>query len=134
VELPLLLTHLPRKRRLEQVSVALRLVGLADRGKHRPKELSGGEQQRTAIARAVVADPALLLCDEPTGDLDRETADQVLSLLRTLGRQHGKTILMVTHDPLAARCADRTVRLDKGRIVEPEEVGSATFREVTGVR
>ena len=124
VELPLLLTHLSRKRRLEQVSVALRLVGLEERAKHRPKELSGGEQQRAAIARAIVADPKLLLCDEPTGDLDRDTADQVLALLGTLSRQHGKTIVMVTHDPLAARCADRTVRLDKGEIVEPHEVAS----------
>jgi putative ABC transport system ATP-binding protein len=120
VELPLLLTHLSRKRRLEQVSVALRLVGLEHRAKHRPKELSGGEQQRLAIARVIVADPALLLCDEPTGDLDRETADQVLALLQTLSRQHGKTIVMVTHDPLAAHWAGRIVRLDKGRIVEPE--------------
>ncbi len=128
VELPLLLTGLSRKRRGEQVSVALQLVGLEPRAKHRPKELSGGEQQRVAIARAIVADPKLLLCDEPTGDLDRENADQVLELLQTLSRRHGKTVVMVTHDPLAAHYADRTVRLDKGNIVdivEAERVSAA---------
>jgi putative ABC transport system ATP-binding protein len=134
VELPLLLTHLSRKRRLEQVTVALRLVGLEHRAKHRPKELSGGEQQRLAIARVIVADPALLLCDEPTGDLDRETADQVLGLLQTLSRQHGKTIVMVTHDPLAARCAGRIVRLDKGRIVDPEADDVGMIREAGRAR
>jgi putative ABC transport system ATP-binding protein len=95
------------------------VVGLADRAGHKPNELSGGQQQRVAIARALVADPTLLVCDEPTGDLDRQTADEILSLLRTLNREQGKTIVMVTHDPKAAEYATRQVHLDKGTLVEP---------------
>lgn len=117
VELPLLLTRLSAKQRKHHVATALELVGLKDRAKHRPSELSGGQEQRVAIARAIVSDPDLLLCDEPTGDLDRTTADEILGLLQSLNREQGKTIVMVTHDPLAAEYAKRTVHLDKGTLI-----------------
>ena len=120
VELPLLLTNLSSKRRRQSVAAALELVGLADRAGHSPKEMSGGQMQRVAIARAIVSDPKLLLCDEPTGDLDRTTANEILEMLQTLNRDYGKTIVMVTHDPEAARYAKRTLHLDKGRFVEKE--------------
>ena len=122
VELPLLLTKLSRKRRREQVAAALEIVGLGDRASHRPDEMSGGQQQRVAIARAIVSDPKLLLCDEPTGDLDRDTANEILSILQLLNRDFGKTIVMVTHDPEAAKYAQRQLHLDKGRFVEAERV------------
>ena len=118
VELPLLLTNLNAAQRKRNAEIALELVGLKDRGKHRPSELSGGQQQRVAIARAIVSDPALLICDEPTGDLDRQSAEEILQLLQLLNREHGKTIVMVTHDPLAAEYANRTLHLDKGRLAE----------------
>ncbi len=117
VELPLLLTPLGKAARREQARFALEIVGLADRMDHRPRQLSGGQEQRVAIARAIATDPAILLCDEPTGDLDRHSADQVLDLLERLCREHGKTILMVTHDEAAAARAGRIVRLDKGALV-----------------
>ncbi len=120
VELPLLLTNLSPKKRRERVKNALEVVGLGDRAKHRPREMSGGQQQRVAIARAIVADPKLLLCDEPTGDLDRATADDVLGTLQVLNRDLGKTIIMVTHDAAAAKFAKRTLHLDKGRFDERE--------------
>ena len=118
VELPLLLTKLSAAQRRKNASIALQLVGLADRASHKPGELSGGQQQRVAIARAIVSDPTLLVCDEPTGDLDRQSAEDVLGLLRTLNREHGKTIVMVTHDPKAAEYANHTLHLDKGTLVE----------------
>ena len=124
VELPLLLTRLNRKQRARNAATALEIVGLDDRGKHKPAELSGGEQQRVAIARALVADPNLLVCDEPTGDLDRETADSILGLLQTLNRDHGKTIIMVTHDPRAADHARHTLHMDKGKLVSAAEVAA----------
>lgn len=117
VELPLLLTRLSAGQRRKNAEVALDIVGLRDRAKHKPNELSGGQAQRVAIARALVADPTLLVCDEPTGDLDRKTADEVLTLLQELNRRHGKTIIMVTHDPKAAEYASHTLQLDKGRLV-----------------
>jgi putative ABC transport system ATP-binding protein len=120
VELPLLLTALRRKERAGRVETALSVVGLADRVKHHPREMSGGQQQRVAIARAIVSDPNLLLCDEPTGDLDRHSADEILSILQLLNKELGKTIVMVTHDPAAARYAQRILHLDKGRFVEQE--------------
>jgi putative ABC transport system ATP-binding protein len=120
VELPLLLTRLSGAERRKRAAIALRLVGLADRARHKPGELSGGEQQRVSIARAIVSDPTLLVCDEPTGDLDRQSAEEVLSLLRALNREHGKTIVMVTHDAKAAEYARRTLHLDKGSLVDPE--------------
>ena len=120
VELPLLLTRLGRGQRKKNVAAALELVSLSDRAGHMPKELSGGQQQRVAIARALVSDPKLLLCDEPTGDLDRETADEILEMLQLLNRDYGKTIIMVTHDPEAAKYAKRTVHLDKGQFVAKE--------------
>ena len=120
VELPLLLTNLPRARRRRSVEAALKLVGLEDRARHLPKELSGGQQQRVAIARAVVSDPRLLLCDEPTGDLDRGTADEILKMLALLNAEFGKTIVMVTHDPEAAKFARRVLHLDKGKFVREE--------------
>ncbi|MDH6260253.1 ABC transporter ATP-binding protein [Bradyrhizobium sp. BR13661] len=120
VELPLLLTRLGRNERRQRVETALGVVGLADRVKHYPKEMSGGQQQRVAIARAIVSDPALLLCDEPTGDLDRTTADEILSILQVLNRDLGKTIVMVTHDPAAAQYARRSLHLDKGHFIEKE--------------
>jgi putative ABC transport system ATP-binding protein len=116
VELPLLLTNLGRAERLKHVHTALALVGLADRMKHKPRELSGGQEQRVGIARAIVTDPTLLLCDEPTGDLDRKSGDEILDLLQALNKQHGKTIVMVTHDPRAAERANRTLHLEKGRL------------------
>jgi putative ABC transport system ATP-binding protein len=120
VELPLLLTNLHSAERREHVETALRIVNLADRAKHYPREMSGGQQQRVAIARAIVSDPKLLLCDEPTGDLDRHSADEILGMLSILNRELGKTIVMVTHDPAAARYARRILHLDKGHFVEKE--------------
>jgi putative ABC transport system ATP-binding protein len=117
VELPLLLTNLSGAERRRRVEIALAVVGLADRASHKPGELSGGQAQRVAIARAIVADPRLLICDEPTGDLDRKTADEILGLLQTLNREHGKTIVMVTHDPKAAEFASHRRHLDKGALV-----------------
>ena len=117
VELPLLLTDMSAGERTRRASVALELVGLSDRAGHKPNELSGGQQQRVASARALVSDPRILICDEPTGDLDRKTADEVLSLLQQLNRDFGKTIVMVTHDPAAAKYAKRIVHLDKGTLV-----------------
>jgi putative ABC transport system ATP-binding protein len=118
VELPLLLTKLSAAERHKRAQVALQLVGLADRATHKPKELSGGQEQRVAIARALVSDPQILVCDEPTGDLDRKTADEILSLLQMLNREFGKTIVMVTHDPKAAEYAKYTLHLDKGTLAE----------------
>ncbi len=118
VELPLLLTSLSKKRRRQNVEAALELVGLSDRAGHKPKEMSGGQQQRVAIARAIVSDPKMLLCDEPTGDLDRDTANEILTMLQELNRDYDKTIIMVTHDPEAAKYASKTVYLDKGKFVE----------------
>ena len=118
VELPLLLTNLGSAARKKSVQTALAVVGLADRMKHYPRQLSGGQEQRVGIARAIVTDPTLLLCDEPTGDLDRKSGDEVLDLLQTLNREQGKTIIMVTHDPRAAERATRTLHLDKGVLVE----------------
>jgi putative ABC transport system ATP-binding protein len=116
VELPLLLTNLSGVQRRRHAEIALTLVGLRDRARHKPKELSGGQEQRVAIARAIVSDPTLLVCDEPTGDLDRATAHEILLLLQTLNREHGKTIVMVTHDPKAAEYAQRALHLDKGTL------------------
>lgn len=118
VELPLMLTRLPARKRRDNVETALKIVELSDRAKHKPKELSGGQQQRVAIARAIVSDPKLLLADEPTGDLDRNTANDILRTLQQLNRELGKTIIMVTHDPEAARFANRTLHLDKGTFAE----------------
>jgi putative ABC transport system ATP-binding protein len=120
VELPLLLTNLSGKERKRRVATALGIVKIADRSGHRPRQLSGGQQQRVAIARAIVADPKVLLCDEPTGDLDRTTADEVLQTLQLLNNELGKTIVMVTHDPSAAKYARRELHLDKGRFLEAE--------------
>jgi putative ABC transport system ATP-binding protein len=116
VELPLLLTKLSKAERRKHVAVALKIVGLADRAKHYPRQLSGGQEQRVGIARAIVTDPTLLLCDEPTGDLDRKAGDEILDLLQALNREHGKTIVMVTHDPHAAERARRTLHLEKGSL------------------
>jgi len=116
VELPLLLTRLSGAQRKKHVDTALGVVGLSHRKKHFPRELSGGEQQRVGIARGIVTDPTLILCDEPTGDLDRKSGDEVLNLLGSLNREHGKTIIMVTHDPHAAARASRKLYLDKGRL------------------
>lgn len=116
VELPLLLTPLSRSERKQHVKVALEMVGLSHRARHYPRQLSGGEQQRVGIARAVVTDPTLLLCDEPTGDLDRKSGDEILNLLQGLNREHGKTIIMVTHDPHASARAMRTLYLNKGQL------------------
>jgi len=118
VELPLLLTKLSGKERKRRVHTALDIVGIADRAGHRPRQLSGGQQQRVAIARAIVADPEVLLCDEPTGDLDRASADEILATLQLLNQEMNKTIIMVTHDPAAAKYARRELFLDKGRFVE----------------
>jgi putative ABC transport system ATP-binding protein len=120
VELPLLLTSLRGKERTARIETALSVVNLADRLKHYPREMSGGQQQRVAIGRAIVSDPNLLLCDEPTGDLDRNSADEILSILQLLNKDLGKTIVMVTHDPAAARYAQRTLHLDKGNFIERE--------------
>lgn len=121
VELPLLLKKLSRKKRKENVAAALALVGLSDRAKHKPTEMSGGQQQRVAIARAIVSDPDVLLCDEPTGDLDRATATEVLENLQTLNKEFNKTIIMVTHDPVAASYASTSLHLDKGEFVKQGE-------------
>jgi putative ABC transport system ATP-binding protein len=118
VELPLLLTRLSKAERRKRAQIALKVVGLADRMSHYPRQLSGGQEQRVGIARAIVTDPDLLLCDEPTGDLDRKSGDEILDLLQTLNRDHGKTIVMVTHDPRAADRARRTLHLEKGVLVE----------------
>ncbi|MEZ5532460.1 MAG: ABC transporter ATP-binding protein [Steroidobacteraceae bacterium] len=118
VEVPLLLTKLTAAQRRRNAGIALELVNLADRAQHKPTELSGGQQQRVAIARAIISDPALLVCDEPTGDLDRQSAEDVLQLLQALNREHGKTIIMVTHDPKAAQHATHTLHLEKGTLVE----------------
>jgi len=122
VELPLLLTPLSARERQRRAMIALTLVGLADRARHKPKELSGGQEQRVAIARAIVSDPTLLVCDEPTGDLDRATAADILTLLQMLNREHGKTVVMVTHDPKAAEYAQRRLLLDKGTLAEAREI------------
>lgn len=118
VELPLLLTKLSKADRRKRVGIALKVVGLAERARHYPRQLSGGQEQRVGIARAIVTDPTLLLCDEPTGDLDRKSGDEILDLLQALNRDHGKTIVMVTHDPHAAERARRTLHLDKGSLLE----------------
>jgi putative ABC transport system ATP-binding protein len=116
VEIPLLLTALPAADRKRKVAAALALVGLSDRAKHKPTELSGGQQQRVAIARALIADPTLLVCDEPTGDLDRHSAEEILGLIQALNREYGKTVVMVTHDPKAAEYASRELHVDKGQL------------------
>lgn len=129
VELPLLLTKLSKAERRKHIETALSIVGLDDRMNHYPRQLSGGQEQRVAIARAIVADPTFLLCDEPTGDLDRKSADEVMELIKRLAKEFGKTVLMVTHDPVVARQADTTLHLDKGVLVEagarPAIVGGA---------
>ncbi len=124
VELPLLLTRLSSAQRKQHVETALALVGLSDRLHHYPRQLSGGQEQRVAIARAIVADPTFLLCDEPTGDLDRKSADEILGLIEALVNQHGKTVLMVTHDPRAAERAKATLHLEKGALVEGTAAGA----------
>ncbi|MFN3240767.1 MAG: ABC transporter ATP-binding protein [Planctomycetota bacterium] len=126
VELPLLLAPLSKRQRREQAERALELVGLQDRMDHKPRELSGGQEQRVAIARAIATDPAVILADEPTGDLDRNTADAVLEMMQRLNKELGKTILMVTHDPQAATYADKTIHLDKGRLGRIEDNRTAT--------
>ena len=125
VELPLLLTSLSAAERRRHAEIALTLVGLRERARHKPKELSGGQEQRVAIARAIVSDPTLLVCDEPTGDLDRATAHEIMLLLQTLNREHGKTIVMVTHDPKAAEYARRALHLDKGTLTSVDGAGVA---------
>lgn len=125
VELPLLLTALSAHERKQKVAVALQLVGLSDRAKHKPGELSGGQQQRVAIARALIADPTLFICDEPTGDLDRHTAEEILGLLQMLNRQYAKTVIMVTHDPKAASYAARQLYVDKGQLAEQSSLTTA---------
>jgi putative ABC transport system ATP-binding protein len=122
VELPLLLTKLAKADRQKRVGIALKVVGLAERAKHYPRQLSGGQEQRVGIARAIVTDPTLLLCDEPTGDLDRKAGDEILDLLQALNRDHGKTIVMVTHDPHAADRARHTLHLEKGTLAEVEAI------------
>jgi putative ABC transport system ATP-binding protein len=131
VELPLLLTQLSKKERREHVETALTVVGLADRMHHYPRQLSGGQEQRVAIARAIVSDPTFLLCDEPTGDLDRKSADEIMDLILRLVKEFGKTVLMVTHDPVVAQRADTTLYLEKGALVgsnKGEEVGAGGYR------
>jgi putative ABC transport system ATP-binding protein len=125
VELPLLLTRLSAAQRKRNAAIALELVGLSERSAHKPSELSGGQQQRVSIARAIVSDPTLLVCDEPTGDLDRHSAEEILTLLQQLNRDHGKTIIMVTHDPKAAEYASHVLHLDKGTLVERTEAAPA---------
>ena len=120
VELPLLLTKLSKSERRKRAGIALKVVGLAERAKHYPRQLSGGQEQRVGIARAIVTDPTLLLCDEPTGDLDRKAGDEILDLLQSLNRDHGKTIVMVTHDPRAAERAQRTIHLEKGVLTKDQ--------------
>jgi putative ABC transport system ATP-binding protein len=122
VELPLLLTRLSRRERRARVGIALKIVGLGDRAQHFPRQLSGGQEQRVGIARAIVTDPTLLLCDEPTGDLDRKAGDEILSLLEALNRDHGKTIVMVTHDPRAAERARRVLHLEDGVLADTQLV------------
>jgi putative ABC transport system ATP-binding protein len=122
VELPLLLTRLSKRDRRARVGIALKIVGLGDRAKHFPRQLSGGQEQRVGIARAIVTDPTLLLCDEPTGDLDRKAGDEILDLLEALNREHGKTIVMVTHDPRAAERARRVLHLEDGVLAESQLV------------
>jgi putative ABC transport system ATP-binding protein len=124
VELPLLLTELSAAQRRKSVAIALQVVGLEDRARHKPRELSGGQEQRVAIARALVSDPTMLICDEPTGDLDRKTADEILGLLQVLNKEHGKTIVMVTHDPKAAEFASHTLHLEKGQLLEQSPVAA----------
>lgn len=124
VELPLLLTKLSKSQRKQHVETALQVVGLGDRMHHYPRQLSGGQEQRVAIARAIVADPTFLLCDEPTGDLDRKSADEIMDLIDRLVAEHGKTVLLVTHDPVAAARAHTLLHLDKGVLVEAGKVGS----------
>ncbi len=124
VELPLLLTSLSKSERMKRVGIALKVVGLSERSRHYPRQLSGGQEQRVGIARAIVTDPTLLLCDEPTGDLDRKAGDEILDLLQALNRDHGKTIIMVTHDPRAADRARRTLHLEKGVLVDAEPVAA----------
>ena len=125
VELPLLLTRLTKAERRRHVEAALAVVGLADRSRHYPRQLSGGQEQRVAIARAIVADPTFLLADEPTGDLDRKSASEIMELLARLVREYGKTVLMVTHDPRAAERAQSVLHLDKGVLVEGSALGAA---------
>ncbi|HAK56932.1 MAG TPA: ABC transporter ATP-binding protein, partial [Acidobacteria bacterium] len=120
VELPLLLTKLSRRQRRDHAAAALEVVGLSDRARHYPRQLSGGQEQRVGIARAIVTDPTVLLCDEPTGDLDRKAGDEILELLSALNRDHNKTIVMVTHDPRAAERTSRTLHLEKGVLLEGE--------------
>ena len=136
VELPLLLTRLSKAERRKRVAVALKVVGLAERAKHYPRQLSGGQEQRVGIARAIVTDPTLLLCDEPTGDLDRKAGDEILDLLQALNRDYGKTIVMVTHDPHAAERARRTLHLDKGVLARSGDdrslIGTGAVRAVEG--
>ena len=126
VELPLLLTNLSKSERRNRVGIALKVVGLSDRSRHYPRQLSGGQEQRVGIARAIVTDPTLLLCDEPTGDLDRKSGNEILDLLQALNRDHGKTIVMVTHDPHAAERARRTLHLDKGALLEQADAHEPT--------
>jgi putative ABC transport system ATP-binding protein len=126
VELPLLLTKLSKAERRTHVEAALSMVGLSDRMNHYPRQLSGGQEQRVTIARAIVSDPTFLLCDEPTGDLDRRSADEIMELILRLVKEHGKTVLMVTHDPVVARKADITLHLEKGALVEAGRVEGAT--------
>ena len=128
IELPLLLTGLSRSERKRNAALALDIVGLGDRRRHKPGELSGGQQQRVAIARALVSDPRLLVCDEPTGDLDRQTADEILELLQTLHRDLGKTIVMVTHDPKAADHAMVTLHMDKGKLVSQGDQAASALQ------
>ncbi len=125
IEVPLLLTRLSSSQRKQNARMALQLVGLGDRATHKPNELSGGQLQRVSIARALVSDPTLLVCDEPTGDLDRENAEEILRLLQMLNRDRGKTIVMVTHDSLAADHASRTLHLDKGRLIDAQALSAA---------
>jgi putative ABC transport system ATP-binding protein len=125
VELPLLLTKLSKSERKQHVETALHVVGLADRMHHYPRQLSGGQEQRVAIARAIVADPTFLLCDEPTGDLDRKSADEIMDLIDRLVEEHRKTVLLVTHDPVAAARAHTLLHLEKGVLVEAGKVGSS---------
>jgi putative ABC transport system ATP-binding protein len=121
VELPLILTKLSKAERRKHIETVLNIVGLADRMHHYPRQLSGGQEQRVAIARAIVSDPTFLLCDEPTGDLDRKSADEIMELIHRLVKEHGKTVLMVTHDPVVANQADTTLHLEKGVLVESRE-------------
>ena len=132
--MPLLLTSFSGKERRRRVAIALDIVGLSERGRHRPRELSGGEQQRVGIARALVNDPALLVCDEPTGDLDKATSNEILDLLAALNREHGKTILMVTHDPAAAERASRLLHLEDGRLADSghDETVATVVHETAG--